>query len=173
MKTLLQRLVQYFRNFSKKENKGKISDEQWAQIRTGPTVYPPGSFSLFIGTLEGKQVTGWVNKGYKDYDFKSFCPYYLYIKVDLSDVLQHQEEGLDADTIEEFFLNGLQKRCVSHMVARMAVDQSVLISMYVEDLYAIGQYLDDLSEANDRPFNFGFTLEEDARWKEVANFFDK
>ena len=43
--------------------------------------------------------------------------------------------------------------------------------MYVEDLYAIGQYLDDLSEANDRPFNFDLPFEEDAGGREVANFF--
>jgi len=173
MITLLQRFLQNLGNFFKKENKSEINDEQWALIRTGPSVYPPESFSLYNGTLDGRKVTGWVNKGYKDYPFKTFCPYYLYIEIDLTDVAPYQEEGLDLDTIEEFFLDGLQKRCVSHMVARMAVDQSVLISMYVEEFYAIGQYLDDLSEANDRPFNFGFTLEEDARWKEVANFFDK
>lgn len=172
MLTLLQRFLQNLRYFLKKENKSEISKEQWALIRTGPSVYPPESFSLYNGTLDSKKVTGWVNKGYKDYAFKTFCPYYLYIEVDLTDVAPHQEEGLDLDTIEEFFLDGLQKRCVSHMVARMIVDQNVLISMYVENFEVIGQYLDDLSEAEERPFNFGFSLKEDAKWKEVANFFN-
>lgn len=173
MKTYGHKLFQYFRNYSILSGKRDISREAWTRVRTGSTAYPLASFSLMKGSLKGLEVIGWVNMGYKEYKYKQFCPYYLQIEVDMSDRSLPQFDAVDLEIIEEFFLDGLQKLCVSHMVTRMLAGHDVLISMYVEDREVVGHFLDNALKAENRPFNFDYSFEEDARWKEVSDIFNK
>jgi hypothetical protein len=141
----------------------------WQQVKTTDAVYPKTLFSLFTYQTDGGMATGWVDKGYKDYSYKTHCPYHLHIIVDCTDSIAEKNPDLDMGMIEDFFTDILKPICICHMVARKATSIGMDIEMYIETSETINELLLKESTNPDRLFSFSFTIKNDPKWNGVKD----
>lgn len=105
-------------------NKPPVVD--WEMVKYSDQIYPKHSFTLLKLTMpNGELGTGWVDKAYKKYEFKKFCPYYIKISIDLTDQVAKDNADLDMGTIEDFFSDQLKGICVCHLVSRLVSDKGM------------------------------------------------
>ena len=137
----------------------------WNEVKEKDDAYPKNSISiLMVRTGSGKPGTGWVDKGYLNYNYKKFCPYYFLIKVDLTDTIAKSNPDLDMGTIENYFVDNLRKICVSHMVARLVSDTGFSIEMYAETNFLILRKLQSMQTDNNRLVSFEVAIKKDPKW---------
>jgi hypothetical protein len=152
------------RLFSKKTN-----SIDWNTIKQSDKVYPKHSISLVtVQNQEGEISTGWIDKGYEKYPYMGYCPTCMLIRVDLTDSIAESNSDLDMGTVEDFFLENLQKFGVAHMIARIATESGMDIFMYVENKKQSETFLLELSASHERLVSFQIEMTDDPKWK-IAN----
>jgi hypothetical protein len=115
----------------------------------------------------GEIGTGWVDKAYKKYEYKQFCPYHISIQVDLTDHIALKNPDLDMGTIEDFFSEGLKEICLCHMVSRLASEKGMEIEIYVADKEKVNVFLTETKNDENRLFTFDYLTDLDPKWKKV------
>ena len=143
---------------------GKKDNTNWNEIRVTDEVYPSNSISIVMVTSEsGKPATGWVDLGYRDYQYKKYCPFNLQFNIWID---ESTPEDLDMGTIEDYFTDILKKECVVHRVARVATDFGMIMDLYVDNPEFVQATLAELSESKDKLVEFGCGFNNDPKWKE-------
>lgn len=144
--------------------KGNIDKIEWEEIRLTDVVYPTNSISVVMTQSEsGKPATGWVDLGYKEYDYKKYCPFNLQFNIWIDETTP---EDLDMGTIEDYFTNILKKECVVHLVARVATDFGMIMDLYIDNPDFAQKVLGELSESDKKLVEFGCGFNHDPKWKE-------
>ncbi|MEO0897169.1 MAG: hypothetical protein AAFY71_12265 [Bacteroidota bacterium] len=144
-----------------KGNKGNIN---WDELRLTKEVYPANSISIVMTQSEsGKPATGWVDLGYKEYEYKKYCPFNLQFNIWIDD---STPEDLDMGTIEDYFSEILKKQCVVHPVARVATDFGMIMDLYIDNPEFAQTTLAELSESDKKLVEFGCGFNHDPKWKE-------
>lgn len=152
---------------------GSGRKSEWNSFKLSEGVYPVGPIGLIsMNSESGGLLTGWVNKGYKDYPYKRFCRHNFLIKVNLLDKLDNSNPDLDMETVENYFIGSLRKVCISHLVARLATDNGLDIECYLENQDAGMICLLQLSNDPERPFNFSYENNYDPSWSAVQGLFE-
>lgn len=140
----------------------------WDDIDSSASIYPDASISLFTVSSEtGETFTGWVDKGYVDYEFKAYCPYNFLIKVDLNDHIASANGDLDMASVEDYFLAELRQIGVSHMVARIATAEGMNIEFYHENYKQTKARLGELMTDDGRLVSFTCEINDDTKWRAV------
>jgi hypothetical protein len=140
----------------------------WQEAKEPDILYPKHSFSLLkLKTLSGEIGTGWIDKAYKKYEYKQFCPYHIMLNIDLTDKVAESNPDLDMGTIEDFFSEELRNICVCHMISRLASDKGMEIELYVEQEFAINKFLTKTQEGESRQVTFNYEISYDPKWKKV------
>lgn len=157
-----------FNKFFRKD----ISVINWDEVKNSDKAFPKHSFSILKLTMKnGEMGTGWVDKGYKNYEYKEFCPYNIQIEVDLTDEIAINNSDLDMGTIEDFFSNALNKICVCHLVSRLVSNKGMDIIIYAELEKPITEYLEKINNDLDRPVSFNYKSLHDPRWTKINRLF--
>ena len=147
----------------------KNSNLDWEEIKKSGTIYPKNSISILrLNTKSGNFGTGWVDKAYKDYAYKKYCPYNFLIMVDLNDTIAQSNPDLDMGTIQEYFIEELRKICVAHMLSRVATDEGMNIEMYLEDDDAAMKHLETILDNPERIVSFNCEVNKDPKWTAVS-----
>lgn len=147
-------------------NKPPVVD--WETVKYSDQIYPKHSFTLLKLTMQnGKLGTGWVDKSYRKYGFKEFCPYHIGISIDLTDKVAENNPDLDMGTIEDFFSDELKRICICHLVSRLVSDRGMEIECYSEENEPIEQFLKKVSLAENRLVSFTYEIDFDPKWKQV------
>ncbi|MNI77512.1 hypothetical protein D3C87_1056010 [compost metagenome] len=115
----------------------------------------------------GKPGTGWVDKAFSKYEFKEFCPYHIRISIDLTDKIAEDNPDLDMGAIEDFFLDGLKKMCICHLVSRLAADKGIDMLFYAEKDAPVAQFLTMSAQSEDRFVSFTYKIDFDPKWRKV------
>lgn len=115
----------------------------------------------------GELGTGWVDKSYRKYEFKEFCPYHIGISIDLTDRIAKNNPDLAMGTIEDFFSDELKRICVCHFVSRLVSDKGMEIQCYSEENEPIEQFLRKVSSGENRLVSFNHEIDYDPKWKRV------
>ncbi len=137
----------------------------WDSIKLSDKVYPEGSVALFVfQTKSGQPATGWIDKSYKKYKYKAYCPFNILIHVDFTDSIAENNPELDMGSVEDYFSENLRKIGIAHIVARLVTDKGMDIEFYVEKETDSVKYLNDLKENKDRLVSFEFEAMEDPKW---------
>lgn len=140
----------------------------WEKVKYSDQMYPKHSFTLLkLKMPNGELGTGWIDKAYKKYEFKVFCPYHIKISIDLTDQVVEDNPDLDMGTIEDFFSDELKRICVFHLVSRLASDKGMEIQCYTEENEAIEQFLRKVRLAENRLVTFTYEIDFDPKWKRV------
>ncbi|MFN0291849.1 DUF695 domain-containing protein [Pedobacter helvus] len=140
----------------------------WEQIKNSDLAYPKHSFSILKLTMPSGQIgTGWVDKGYKKYDYKEFCPYNIEIEIDLTDPIAESNADLDMATVEDFFSENLKKNCIFHLVSRVATEKGMSIIAYTEYEEQINILLRNIIADKKRLVTFEFKMTYDPKWKKT------
>lgn len=147
-----------------KRNKEVVDCESMKQ---SPELYPSPSISLVMVTTDsGKLGTGWVDLSYVNYPFKPCCSYNLQFTIEVPDDDEEQEEELDFDTLENYFIQELKKGCIAHAVARVATDNGFIMDVYVDDVDFASKVLTEMYENPNKLVEFGCGVHHDPKWKE-------
>ena len=155
-------------NFLKKLFGNEPPAVDWETVKDSDNVYPKHSFTLLKLTMaNGELGTGWVDKAYKKYEFKEFCPYHIKISIDLTDQVAEDNPDLDMGTIEDFFSDELKGICVCHLVSRLVSVKGMDIYCYLEKDEPIEQFLNKVSLAENRLMTFTYETDFDPKWKLV------
>lgn len=155
-------------NFLKKLFGNEPPLVDWEKVKNSDNVYPKHSFTLLKLTMaNGELGTGWVDKAYKKYDFKEFCPYHTKISIDLTDQVAEDNPDLDMGTIEDFFSDELKGICVCHLVSRLVAERGMEIQCYSEENEAIEQFLRNVRLAENRLVTFTYAIDFDPKWCKV------
>ena len=155
-------------NFLKKIFGNEPPVVNWEKVKNSDKVYPKHSFTMLKLTMaNGELGTGWVDKAYKKYDLKEFCPYHTKISIDLTNQVAEDNPDLDMGTIEDFFSDELKGICVCHLVSRLVSDKGMDIECYVEMDEPVEQYLRKVSLAEDSLVTFTYKIDFDPKWKRV------
>lgn len=140
----------------------------WEEIKLSGSPYPVNSISILrVKTNNGKSATGWVNKTYNQYIYKEFCPWHFLITIDLDDSIVINNPDLDMGTIQSFFVDGLRKAGIAHIVARMVTDDGMNIDMYVENDQSSMKLLDKIIADPARLVSFKYEVTKDPKWEAV------
>lgn len=140
----------------------------WEVVKSSNQIYPKHSFTLLkLTMLNGMLGTGWVDKSYRTYEFKEFCPFHIGISIDLTDKVAENNPDLDMGTIEDFFLDELKRICICHLVSRLVSDRGMELECYSEENEPIEQFLRKVSLAKDRLVSFIYQIDFDPKWKQV------
>ncbi|MCX2575364.1 hypothetical protein [Pedobacter sandarakinus] len=115
----------------------------------------------------GEMGTGWVDKSYKNYNYKEFCPYNIQIEIDLTDEIAINNSDLDMGTIEDFFSDTLNKICICHLVSRLVSDKGMDIIIYAELERPTTQYLEKIKNDANRIISFNYKSFHDPRWTKI------
>ncbi|MBD1431583.1 hypothetical protein H8B06_02000 [Sphingobacterium sp. DN00404] len=158
-------------NFLNKLFRKNKTPQDWEEAKKHGKSFPKHSFSLYTLTMtNGEMGTGWVNKGYGNYEYRQFCPYYIEIQVDLTDLVATENPDLDMGTIEDFFTDELNKICICHMVSRFVSENGMYIMLYAEQEEPVIEYLEKIRNDADRLVSFKYALIYDPRWVNFKKF---
>lgn len=136
----------------------------WEEIRLTDIVYPANSISVvMVQTESGKPATGWIDLGYKEYEYKKYCPFNLQFSIEIDETTS---EELDMGTIEDYFTDILKKECVVHKVARVVTDFGFIMDFYIDNPEFAQQVLTELIENKNALVEFGCGFNHDPKWKE-------
>jgi len=143
--------------------KKKTTIADWNRIRLTEEKFPSdGSITLLqIPSENGNFNTGWVNKAYKNYAYKAFCPVCCIITIPHSD----DDQDIDMMTIEDYFTEQLNKVCVAHIVSRIVTDDGMGIIIYTETFNEVAKKLPEMYESPSRIVEFGSEIKVDEKWK--------
>jgi hypothetical protein len=155
-------------SFLNKLFRNKPTEVDWETEKYSDEIYPKHSFTLLKLTMrDGKLGTGWVDKSYRKYKFKEFCPYHIGISIDLTDKVAGNNPDLDMGTIEDFFSDELKRICICHFVSRLVSDRGMEIECYSEENEPIELFLRKVSLAENRLVSFNHEIVYDPKWKQV------
>ena len=155
-------------NFLNKFFGNKPSVVDWEVVKYSEQISPKHSFTLLKLTMQnGMLGTGWVDKLYRMYEFKQFCPYHIVISIDLTDKVAENNPNLDMGTMKDVFLDELKKICICHLVSRLVSDGGMEIQCYSEEDEPIEQFLRKVSSAENRLVSFNHQIDYDPKWKRV------
>lgn len=144
---------------------------EWQTFKASDNLYPAGPIAIItMQSSTGGLLTGWINKGYKDYPYKKFCRNNFLIKVDLGDKAATSTPHMD--TVEKYFLDNLRNACVSHLVARLATDNGLNLEFYLENRDAGMITLLHLSNDPNKLVNFTYENNYDPSWEAVTGLFN-
>jgi len=151
---------------------GSNRTAEWNMIKSSDELYPAGPIAILqIKSKKSGFLTGWINKGYKDYPYKTFCKQNFLIKVNFQDSRTTSETNPDMATVEEYFCDNLRKLCVSHLVARLTTDDGLNLEMYLENKDAGMIALLNLSNDPNRLVSFSYENNYDPDWDAVQGLF--
>ena len=146
--------------------KKKATLADFEQAKKDGTVYPGESIAILqIRTETGQFGTAWVNRAYKDYAYKAFCPYLIIMKVDLTTLDEHQREQLDMSTVEDYFYPELKSIGICHFIARFVTDKGMDMIFYAESNPNFEEAINELMKENDLNLEFEADINEnDPTW---------
>lgn len=149
------------RLFRKKKN--------WDELDNQNSIYPDANISLLTFDAEdGTSLTGWIDVGYADYEFKQYCPYNILVKINLKDDSFPTNPELSMEEIEDYFLQKLRSIGVVHLVARLATIEGLNLEFYMEDYKNSKALLFELSGSEERLVSFTCEINDDPKWRAVA-----
>lgn len=142
----------------------------WEEVKLdNRKVYPTNSITIFMmDTENGKPATHWVDKAYKNYEFKGECMFNCYVSIDLTDDFNSQKEDLDFAEIEAYFTTQLRKVCVCHLVARITTDTGINLELYVDNVEDAINKFNEIEQDANRLVNFNCEINDDENWENVA-----
>ncbi|SHG87434.1 DUF695 domain-containing protein [Pedobacter caeni] len=141
----------------------------WEEVKMDTQkVYPKSSITVFLmDTEQGKPATHWVDKAYKDYSYKRFCPFNCLVSIDLSDRFNVSKANIDTVEIENYFKEELRKVCVCHLLARVTTDNGFDLELYLDDVEEALKKFRTLENDPDRLLNFNCEITEDNDWENI------
>ncbi len=152
----------------------KKNNTHWEETKLSGDAYPANSISILrMKTKAGKSATGWVNKTYNQYIYKEFCPWHFLITINLDDSIVINNPDLDMSAIQSFFVDGLRKAGIAHIVARMVTDDGMNIDMYVENDQLAKEYLDKNIADPARLVSFKYEVTKDPTWEAVDHLMNQ
>lgn len=142
----------------------------WEEIKKdNQKIYPENSMTTFImNTEKGNSATHWVDKAYKDYSYKSYCPYNCLITVNLSNEFNLNKSDLDIESVEKYFKDELRKVCVCHFLARITTEDGFNLELYVDDVENALDKLTELESDPNRAVNFDCEITDDREWETIG-----
>ena len=149
--------------------KKKATEEEFKAAKSDGSVYPGESITVMqIQTESGGFGTAWINKKYKDFKFKEYCPFLFILKIDLSNITDEQRDILDMSTIEDFFDERMKEIGVSHFIARFVTDKGMDMIFYTEANPEFEEVLNSLKSKNELGLEFEIDLNKsDLGWKSM------
>lgn len=149
------------------------SKSKWNVIKESEDLYVKGPIAILrLKSKKNSLLTGWVNKGYKDYPYKKFCNQNFLIKVNLLDNLAASNLNIGMDEIEAYFTSNLRKSCVCHLVARLATDEGLNLEVYLDDRTSGMLTLLNLSKDQNKLASFTYESHYDPDWDAVQGLFN-
>lgn len=141
----------------------------WEEVKTdSQKVYPQSSITVFLmDTEQGKPATHWVDKAYKEYSYKEFCPFNCLVSIDLGDAFNVSKGNMDIVEVENYFKDELRKVCVCHLLARVTTDHGFDIELYVDDVERALEKFEELAQNPGRLLNFNCEITEDSDWENI------
>ena len=141
----------------------------WEDVKHSEQVYPINTISLLsIKTENVELTTGWIDKGYDEYEFKKCCPYNFLITIHCKE----NNSNADLLVIENCFADTLREVCIAHMIARVVSKDNVSIEMYVDDKAAAEEQLKIIQKDTSLNFSFEWEVTHDPKWKLVKGLMD-
>ncbi len=141
--------------------------QKWDEALESDSVYPEESISLVSLQTKNGIGTGWINKAYLKYPYKTKCRYNIVIEIDLSDDIAQSNSDIDIATIEDFLIDELRKITVTHAVSRLVTETSMTMEFYVENKNDSENFLSNTSNNPNRLFSFNYEVNEDPWWLAV------
>lgn len=139
----------------------------WEEAIADGSVYPKESISLVSLETKNGTGTGWIDKGYLKYPYKTNCRYNVIIEIDLTDEKDQNNSDLDMATIEDFLIDGLRKVTVAHAISRLITDRAMTMEFYVENKDDTENFLNTASDNPNRLFSINYEMNEDPWWLAV------
>lgn len=141
----------------------------WEEIKLdNKKIYPTNSITVFMmDTESGKPAMHWVDKVYKNYEYKNQCKFNCYIIVDLTDHFNSKKQNIEIIDIENYFKTQLREVCVCHLVARITTDIGINLELYIDDVEKAIHKFNELEENADRLVNFSCEINDDENWENV------
>ncbi|PCI96707.1 MAG: hypothetical protein COB15_09380 [Flavobacteriales bacterium] len=149
-----------------KRNKKEID---WDLIKSQDpnTVYPKNSISLLMGQTENSNpTTGWVDLGYKPYEYKKQCPININLTID---ILSDEDQTIDMGFIEDLLTDSLREKCVAHPISRVSTDSGLVMDYYVDNLENAKNILSDISDSKKNKLKIDYNTNLDPKWKTYRN----
>ena len=146
--------------------KKKPTKEEFLNAKQDGTIYPSDSISVLqIQTENGNPATAWINKGYKDYKYKSFCPWFVKLSIGFNLLSETELENIDMAEIEDFIEEKFKAIGIAHFIARFVTDGGMDLLLYTEPLEKFEELINHLMDTN--KFNLDIDCElhsEDFKW---------
>ena len=147
---------------------GKKEDiPSWAEVLADDSVYPKESISLVSLQTKSGIGTGWIDKSYLKYPYKTNCRYNALIEISLTDDIAKNNSDLDTAIIEDYLIEGLRKTTIAHAISRLVNDSGMTMEFYVESKEEAEHFLNSASNNPSRLFSFIYKLNEDPWWLAV------
>ena len=140
---------------------------EWDVVIQNGSVYPDESISLVTVETKSGIGTGWIDKSYLKYPYKTNCRYNILIEVDLSDDSTNSNMELDMAFIEDFFIDGLREKTIAHAVLRLVTDTAMKMEFYVDNKTDSENFLKSACDNPNRLFSFVYEISEDPWWLAV------
>ena len=146
--------------------KKKPTEEEFRTAIQNGTIYPSNSISVLqIQTESGKPATAWINKGYKNYKYKSFCPWFIKLQIGFSQVNQDELGNIDMVEIEDYIEDKFKQIGVTHFIGRFVTDSGMDILLYTEPKNEFENLINQLAQKNKYNLDIGCELNEaDSKW---------
>ncbi len=138
----------------------------WEQAKSNNLAYPQESISLVSLKIKSSIGTGWIDKAYLKYPYKTNCRYNVLIEIDLSDEVANNPD-LDMGTIEDFFIDELRNFTIAHAISRFVTGDGMIMEFYVENNSNTDSFLMKTSSDPNRLFSFTYEINEDPGWLAV------
>lgn len=139
----------------------------WQEAVEEGSVYPQESLSLVSLKTKKGIGTGWIDKSYLKYPYKTYCRYNILIDIDITDEIAQKNKDLDMATIEDFLIDELRKVSVAHAISRLVDEVGMTMEFYVENKEQSEAFLKTASDNPNRLFSFKYEINEDPWWLAV------
>ncbi|MGJ8684266.1 MAG: hypothetical protein ACSHWW_06565 [Nonlabens sp.] len=139
----------------------------WQEIKAAGKAFPQEKVALVAVTIDGEPRTGWINTGYKNYPHKEYCETMSVLTVEFEDM-----NGVSEQDIQLYFIEEMNKVCVSHMISRIPTDFGIEMLFYFEDREKALAKFNELYESEDKLVDFGCSLQSDPEWETIEGMME-
>lgn len=148
---------------------GTNDNVDWLAIKATDKVYPYHAISILkLKTKSGKAATGWLDKSYKEYEYKRFSPYNFLVKVSLHQQSAETDAAIDMEAIQHYFITEVRRVSIAHMVARIVTDEGMNLEIYLEQKQPVIEHLDQLKDNPALFKSFTYEINKDPRWTAIS-----
>ena len=106
---------------------------KWDEIKKSKEVYPTDTLTAYNFKVLDFIERRWINKAYKDYKYKSYCPRKVEFRFDAASPGVWSLLSGDTLGLAKFLQADMQKQGICHLVAQTLSYNKLTIYFYLED----------------------------------------